>query len=142
VQAILPPRGPELAGSPIGTFYDWGVGGEPVVFPLRRYEMVIQRVQLSFSTFTRLRQESLLRDDLRSDVIPVPFARADGLAESIDGSVDRMQSKLAAGVPGTVRAAEREVIATIHADLGARVRAEYVVLLTLSSWTGFSYNSA
>jgi len=101
---------------------------EPVVFPLRRYEMVVYRVQLSFSTFTRLRQESLLRDDLRSDVIPVPFARADGLVESIDGSVDRMQTKLAAGVPGAVRAAQREVIATIRADVGARVRAGDVVL--------------
>jgi len=46
--------------------------------------------------------------------------------------VDRMQSKPAAGVPCTVRAAQREVIATIHADLGARVRAGYVVLLTLA----------
>ncbi|OJW13068.1 MAG: hypothetical protein BGO49_19880 [Planctomycetales bacterium 71-10] len=99
-----------------------------VEFSRERFEQVTLGVQLRFSTFARLRQVSLLRDGLADVVVLVPFRREDGLGESIERIVDRMEQGLASGARGAILSAQREVIATIHADVAARVRAGDVSL--------------
>lgn len=101
---------------------------EPVVFSFRRLERVTAHIQYSFSFFTRFHQYSRLREELKSDVIPIPFARADGLAEVIDAVVDDLQDEFPSGSPRAVHRAQKEVIATMRVQLANRVRAGDVIL--------------
>ncbi|WP_165253382.1 hypothetical protein [Paludisphaera soli] len=122
---------PEAPGPLEERSWPSGVGRaafHPVVFSVRQYGLVTQRIRASFASFARFRQDDILREDLANVSMPIPFARADGLPEVIDETVDQMQRNLAAHVPFAVRTAQREFIATIRADVEARVRAGDVVL--------------
>lgn len=101
---------------------------EPVVLPLRQLRLATERVQLTFSAFTRNFTFSQLRDDLQSDVAVIPFGRADGLGSSIDRIVDGLQDDLQTLSPFAVRSAERRVLATIRGNIAIRVRAGDLVL--------------
>lgn len=102
--------------------------GDPVVFSQRQLAQVTGRVQISFAVFSRFRQVPRLRDELVGDTLPIPFRRADGLDESIERIVDRMEEGLTDRVPGAVRAAQHEVVMTIRVNVANRVRSGDVVL--------------
>lgn len=105
-----------------------GPSAGPVVLPIRQLRLVVDRVQLTFSAFTRNSTFSQLREDLLSDVAAVPFGRADGLEASVDRIVVGLHDDLQDRAPFAVRSAERRMIATIRQDVAIRVRAGDLIL--------------
>jgi len=104
------------------------LSADPVVVSRRQFHQTIVHIQFAFGEFTPFRVAYVLRDDLHNVAKPVPFGRVDGLDETIDRVVDRLQHDLSAHVPHPVRSAQHALLVTIHSNVVARVRAGDVVL--------------
>ena len=101
---------------------------DPVVFPRRHLDFIIDHLRIGFDLFARYRDVAQLGSEIDDVVAKIPFARADGLRASIVRVVDRMQHDLSAHVPHAFRSARHDVIAVTLAEVKARVRAGDLVV--------------
>ncbi len=82
-----------------------------------------------FILFARYRDVIQLRSEVIDDVVVmIPFGQVDGLGESIDRIVNRMQHDFSAHVPHAIRTALIDVLAVTRGNVEARVRAGDVVV--------------
>ena len=100
-----------------------GLPGGPVVLSIPQLNQQIEHMQSSFAYFSRYREIPHLLNELHDDAEMIPFSRADGLDESIDDIVERMQEGLAARAPHPVRSARNELMIVIRSNIMARIRA-------------------
>jgi hypothetical protein len=105
-----------------------GPSADPVVLPLRRYDLVVEQLRLSFQLFARDIETNHLLDEIHDVAVIIPFGRVDGLGVTIKSIVRRMEDDLHAKVPHAVRTAFLDVIAATHAEVVARVRSGDVVV--------------
>ncbi len=122
---------PEVPGCLEGRTLLSGVAGlsaDPVVLSHRRFNVVVEHLEIGFELFGRYRDFVQLHNEIDDVIVMIPYERVDGLDASIDRIVNRMKHDLTAHVPHAVRSAFRDVIAATRAEVEARVRAGDVVL--------------
>lgn len=105
-----------------------GPSAHPVVLSQLRFNKISQQIRLGFQLLVRDGDEDRLPDQIQDVVVWVPFGRVDGLGQSINRTLDKMQHDVLAKVPNAVNTARNDVLAAIHAEVAARVQAGDVVV--------------
>jgi hypothetical protein len=101
----------------------------PVALSQIRYTVAVKQTEMAFQVYNRNRDLFDLREALDNLIVMVPFGRQDGLRPAMEEITGRLPGQLRAGVPHAIRAASNELIAVIHADVVARVRAGDLVIV-------------
>jgi hypothetical protein len=83
--------------------------------------MTIDRMRIDFEEYATGGNFSRLRADLQRSAATVPFGRADGLGGAINGILARLQRDIASGAPLPIARAYQDVVATLRADVEARI---------------------
>ena len=105
-----------------------GRSADPIVFTRREFNMIPERIQEAFQFSRQNGDISHLHNEILDAVANIPFGRVDGLAQSINGILNRMQHDLSAKVPNALNSARNDVIAVTRADVEARAQAGDIVV--------------
>jgi hypothetical protein len=105
-----------------------GLSAHPVVFSHRRFIFVAEHMRMGFDLYTRYRDVSQLGGEIDDVVVMIPFEQVDGLDNSINRIIKRMQHDLSTSVPHAIRSARNDVIAVTRAEVEARVQAGDVIV--------------
>jgi hypothetical protein len=105
-----------------------GTSADPVYLRAAQPDDFVHNVHLQFQLFIRNGNLSETRIQLQRSTAMIPFARADGLNETIDGALAELQRGHSARAPRPVLAAYKKIVAAARAGLAARVQAGDVIL--------------
>jgi hypothetical protein len=105
-----------------------GLSAHPSVITRAQFNLVPERIQAAFHQYRQGFGMAKLHEEIFGDIVNIPFARADGLAESVNGILNKLQQDAQARVPNAVSKAHNDVIAVTRADVQARVQAGDIVV--------------
>src|SRR4051812_41274960 len=88
-----------------------GLSAHPVVLSRRQFNFVGLHMRQGFDLFARNRDFTQIGSEIDDVISMIPFAREDGLEESLKSIVNRMQQNLSAHVPNAFSSAENDVLA-------------------------------
>ena len=105
-----------------------GLTAHPIVITRAKFNLVPEEIQSAFHEYRQGFGMAELHKEILDDIVNIPFARADGLAESVNGILNKLQQNMQAKVPNAISTAHNDVTAVIRADVQARAQAGDIII--------------
>ncbi len=105
-----------------------GLSAHPIVITRAKFNLVPEEIQSAFHEYRQGFGMAELHEEIFDDIVNIPFARVDGLAESVNGILNKLQQNMQAKVPNAISTAHNDVTAVTRADVQARVQAGDIIV--------------
>jgi hypothetical protein len=105
-----------------------GLSAHPIVITRAQFNLVPEEIQSAFHEFRQGFGMAELHEEIFDDIVNIPFARVDGLAESVNGILNKLQQNMQAKVPNAISMAHNDVTAVVRADVQARAEAGDIIV--------------